>query len=194
MSVPASFTNAWAGRAWALTVRVPWVTTVALLVVTSPCVAVMAMWAAPVVLPDRSTLAPCSVMPPAARLVPLAASVWVVVTFRLPELPRLPSFRTPAPSTACPELVEGPALPLCRLPAAMLVWRPALMLPSLLKTPPTMIITSLAPRIDPLPLFTLPAWMARSVAAPRVPWVLSNCWPTLSPTPAWADWMLPWTR
>jgi hypothetical protein len=60
-------------------------------------------------------------------------------------------------------------VPLCRLPAVIVVLRPAVMLPSLVIAPPTATLTSFAPRRLP-PLASEPAWMPlRSVAALMVP-------------------------
>ncbi len=148
LSVPPSFASVCAALLLAVMLRVPGVTTVALLVTTSPWVAVTAMLAALVWLLDTSTLAPCSVALPAARFVPLATSAPEVVTRSSPTPPSLPSLWMPAPST--------PVLLPCKLPAVIAALRPAVALPSLVIAPPTATLTSFAPRKLP-PLASEPA-------------------------------------
>ena len=182
LSTPAVLTSVCPGWALATMDSVPGVVTVARLVVTLPWVAVMPMVNALVLLPDRSTLAPCSEALPAARLVPPAARPLTVVTLRSPTVARLPSALMPAPST--------PVVPL-RLLAVRVVLRWAVRLPSLLAAPLTATFTSLPARSEPTaPFRSEPACTDRSVAAAIRP-VLVSAPAMLSVVPAVAELIEP---
>ena len=106
---------------------VPGVVRVAALVLTLPAEAMRAMADALVWLLLRSTKAPLMVVSPAARFCPWAVNAPVVLTLRLPALPRLPSDAMPAPS----RLVAA----LFKLSAVMVVLPRAAITPVLLTAP-----------------------------------------------------------
>ncbi|MNK77053.1 hypothetical protein D3C87_966400 [compost metagenome] len=80
-----------------VTLSAPGVVMTALLVLTSPSVAVRPIFAALVWLPPISMLAPVKLAVPAPSNWPCAASLCMVLTVKSPAVPKLPSALIPAP-------------------------------------------------------------------------------------------------
>src|SRR5450830_1838752 len=120
----------------------------ALFVLTSPVLAVIAILAAPVWLPDRSIDAPLKTALPAARFWPLANKTPSALMLRSPIVPRLPSAFTPAPSK--PLLVT--------LPALIVVLLAETIVPVLFRSPRILAVKF-------VPALSVPCWFSKLAAS-----------------------------